>query len=186
MGSCGSSPSIAHVLSRAARLVLQALVAAADDTRVKREEEAPVSAASSARHSVMGNEKHTFSRELRTSNDVSLSLGGSPVPRCWDCWHTSFGSPLPDVAQGRSFKVAESWLPCFRRDRRHHTRKGCTGIEQSGDMNPQTLSDCAWCSARLLLTNLPRWWGAWEAHEVSGITSVRQTTLWVTRSASPS
>ena len=38
------------------------------------------------------------------------------------------------------------------RDRRHHTREGCTGIEQSGDMNPQTLSDCAWCSARLLLT----------------------------------
>ena len=32
--------------------------------------------------------------------------------RCWDCWHTSFGSPLPDVAQGRS--IAEPSPLYFR------------------------------------------------------------------------
>jgi len=38
------------------------------------------------------------------------------VHRCWDCWHTSFSSPLPDIAQGRSVKVAEPSPPCFRWD----------------------------------------------------------------------
>ena len=88
-------------------------------------------------------------------------------------WQLSWHASSAILAQGRRSQQAELIFvdQCFvgvlilkchgvsqhrcrtaGRDRRHHTREGCTGIEQSGDMNPQTLSDCAWCSARLLLT----------------------------------
>ena len=88
-------------------------------------------------------------------------------------WQLSWHASSAILAQGRRCQQAEKIFEttCFvgvlilkcmasvsmavrtaGRDRRHHTREGCTGIEQSGDMNPQTLSDCAWCSVRLLLT----------------------------------